>query len=301
MGIIIAGRNYELFAEKYASLLGYEWVKVNTKMFPDGELYVRIDKPELIRGDKVIILNTMYPGQNDSFLETLMLIDASRRAGAETIVVIIPYLAYARQDKVFLEGEPVTAGIVVKALKMAGADALVVVDIHSIKTLDEFNGITMNVLVSDKLVEKSLEILSKPVVIAPDKGAVHRAKYAADKYGLEYDYLIKKRDRITGEVSMEPKELNINRQDVIIIDDIISTGGTIASAARMLLSRGARRVVVAATHGLLIGNALDKIRSAGVEKIYIANTLGIIHEDPLVEIVDISDKVVAELKYSDIV
>lgn len=301
MGVVIAGKNYETFAEKYASLLGYEIVDIQTKIFPDGEYYVRIKKPELISGNKVVIINTMYPRQNDSLLETLMLIDAARRSGAKDIVVIIPYLAYARQDKVFLEGEPVTASIVVKMIRTIGANALVVVDIHSVKTLEDFNGKTLNILVSDELVEKALSILNDPIVIAPDKGALHRARYAAERHGLEYDYLIKKRDRITGEISMMPKELRIDGRDIVIIDDIISTGGTIANATRILRSHGARKIVVAATHGLFIGNAFEKIRSAGVEKIYVANTLGITHKEPLIETVDVSEKVVTEMRNNNII
>ncbi|WP_244372362.1 ribose-phosphate diphosphokinase [Staphylothermus marinus] len=301
MGVVIAGKNYETFAEKYASLLGYELVDIQTKIFPDGEYYVRIKKPELISGNKVVIINTMYPRQNDSLLETLMLIDAARRSGAKDIVVIIPYLAYARQDKVFLEGEPVTASIVVKMIRTIGANALVVVDIHSVKTLEDFNGKTLNILVSDELVEKALSILNDPIVIAPDKGALHRARYAAERHGLEYDYLIKKRDRITGEISMMPKELRIDGRDIVIIDDIISTGGTIANATRILRSHGARKIVVAATHGLFIGNAFEKIRSAGVEKIYVANTLGITHKEPLIETVDVSEKVVTEMRNNNII
>lgn len=301
MGVVIAGKNYETFAEKYASLLGYELVDIQTKIFPDGEYYVRIKKPESISGNKVVIINTMYPRQNDSLLETLMLIDAARRSGAKDIVVIIPYLAYARQDKVFLEGEPVTASIVVKIIRTIGANALVVVDIHSVKTLEDFNGKTLNILVSDKLVEKALSILNDPIVIAPDKGALHRARYAAERHGLEYDYLIKKRDRITGEISMMPKELRIDGRDIVIIDDIISTGGTIANATRILRSHGARKIVVAATHGLFIGNAFEKIRSAGVEKIYVANTLGITHKEPLIETVDVSEKVVTEMRNNNII
>ncbi|ADI32316.1 ribose-phosphate diphosphokinase [Staphylothermus hellenicus] len=301
VGVVITGKNYESFAEKYASLLGYDIGEIQTKIFPDGEYYVRIKKPELIHGNKVAIINTMYPRQNDSLLETLMLIDAARKAGAKHVVVIIPYLAYARQDKVFLEGEPVTASIVVKMIRMVGADALVVVDIHSVKTLEDFNGKALNVLVSDKLVEKALNILNNPVVIAPDKGALHRAKYAAEKHGLEYDYLVKRRDRITGEISIMPKELRIDGRDIVIIDDIISTGGTIASAARILQSQGARKIIVAATHGLFIGNALEKIRSAGIEKIYTANTLGITHRDPLIETIDVSEKVVSEIRHNNII
>jgi ribose-phosphate pyrophosphokinase len=294
--VVIIGKNYSVYGDSYVSATGFKHVGIFSKIFPDGEHYIRISDPEAIRNDKVLIINTMYPRQNDSLLETLMLIDAARRAGAREITVLITYLAYARQDKVFLNGEPITAEIVVKSIRMCDADSLAVIDIHNPETLRVFNGKSTNILVSDILVEKAIEYLEKPIIIAPDKGALGRARYAAEKLGLEYDYLVKSRDRITGEVSLSPKEVNVEDRDVVIVDDIISTGGTIALAAKTLYSKGARRIVVAATHGLLIGNALDKIRSSKVMKIYLANTLGVKHADPYIEVVDVSKSVVSKLK-----
>ncbi len=296
MTVVIIGKNYGVYEYSYVSATGFKHVEVSSKIFPDGEHYVRISDPEAVRNDKVLIINTMYPRQNDSLLETLMLIDAARRAGASGITVLITYLAYARQDKVFLDGEPVTAEIVIKSIKMCGADALAVIDIHNPETLKAFNGRSTNILVSDVLVEKAVESLENPIVIAPDKGALGRAKYAAERLGLEYDYLVKSRDRITGEVSFSPKEISVKDRDVVIVDDIISTGGTIALAAKTLYSKGARKIVVVATHGLLVGNALNKIRSSKVVKVYLANTLGIKHVDPYIRVIDISRNVVSKLR-----
>ncbi len=288
---IVVGSNYINQGELLASKLGAEILDIHRKIFPDGELYVRISEPEKIKGKIVIIANTLYPKQNDSLIETLLLIDAVKRNNPSKIILVIPYIAYSRQDKLFLPGEPVSAEVVLKTLSHVGGEYLITIDIHSPKTLDSFNGIADNILVSDILVEKALKYVEKPIILAPDKGAVGRAKYAAEKHGLEYDYLVKQRDRITGEITMIPKEINVKNRDVIIVDDIISTGGTIATAAKLMLKQGARKVVLAASHGLLIGNALDKIKASGAVKLLLANTLGIKYNDPLIEIVDITYKI----------
>jgi ribose-phosphate pyrophosphokinase len=289
--VIVPGRNYLEQAVKVASTLNYPIAKVFWKEFPDGEQYVRIENPDLLSSRTAVVVNTMYPGQDKSVMETLMLVDACLRAGAVDVKLVIPYLAYSRQDKLFLAGEPVSFSIVLKTLRHLGATGLVTVDSHNPDKLTEFQGRVVNLLVSDLLVQEALKYSSNPIVIAPDKGALKRAEHAAVKLGLRFDYLVKTRDRVTGQVSYQPREIRIRGEDIIIVDDIISTGGTIAESSKLLLEAGASSVIVAATHGLLIGNALEKIRAAGVRKVILANTLGLKIQDDLVEYADVSGRV----------
>jgi ribose-phosphate pyrophosphokinase len=289
--VIVPGRNYLEQAVKVASTLNYPIAKVLWKEFPDGEQYVRIENPDLLSSRTAVVVNTMYPGQDKSVMETLMLVDACLRAGAVDVKLVIPYLAYSRQDKLFLAGEPVSFSIVLKTLRHLGATGLVTVDSHNPDKLTEFQGRVVNLLVSDLLVQEALKYSSNPIVIAPDKGALKRAEHAAVKLGLRFDYLVKTRDRVTGQVSYQPREIRIGGEDIVIVDDIISTGGTIAESSKLLLEAGASSVIVAATHGLLIGNALEKIRAAGVRKVILANTLGLKIQDDLVEYADVSGRV----------
>ncbi len=279
-----------------ASRLEAALLRVSEKAFPDGELYVRIEDYDKLSGEDVVVASTLYPEQLEKLFKTLILINAAKSNGAKRVVAYVAYLAYARQDKVFLPGEPVSACVVSKALRTSGADALVVVDAHSPRALECFEGPVANVAVSHVLVGAALKYLEDPVVIAPDKGALERAEYAAKHYGLDYDYLIKQRDRVTGEVSYVPREVSVKNRDVVIVDDIISTGGTIAEASRVLLRSGARRIAVAASHGLLVGEALRKLESSGVAKVVLGNTLMTRHEHPLVEYVDVTPVVAEELK-----
>jgi len=252
-------------AAKLAEKLGARLVRAEEKTFPDGESYLRI--PEKL-GGTTLIVHSLYAPQDVAYMKLLMAIDAAKGAGADKVVVAIPYVAYARQDKRFLEGEPITVSIVLRGLETAGADALVTVDIHQPRGLDEWLSIPhVNVLPVKELADYFRVKLGQGVVLAPDKGALHRAEEAAKVLGLSYDYLEKTRDRVTGEVAISPKEIDVSGKNVLIIDDIISTGGTIALAAKSMLKMGAANVYVACTHALLVKGALDRIYHEGVKEV----------------------------------
>ena len=131
------------------------------------------------------------------------------------------------------------------------------------------------------------------VVVAPDMGAIWRAKSLASALGVEYDYLVKHRDRVTGDVSIEPKTINVRDKHVVIVDDIISTGGTIAKASEALKSLGARSITVVAVHGLFVGNAMEKMKRVGVDRIAVTNT---VTPPSGVEVIDITNLLAAHLK-----
>ena len=285
--VVVGGHNYTDEAKELADVLDAYHIGLAYKRFPDGEIYVRLEEPNIISGSITVLLNTMYPSQNDMFVETLFLLNAVKRYSPKRVILCVPYLAYARQDKEFLPGEAISGEAIVRSLSLTDADTLVVVDIHAPHLLEHFRGNTVNVLISDLLVGEALKLMNNPLVLAPDKGAVGRARYAAEKLGLEYDYLEKHRDRITGEITIKPKRLSVKSRDVIIVDDIISTGGTIAKASRIVLEQGARKVYVVASHALLIGDALNKIKRSGAEMIIAANTLAQKINDNFIRYVDV--------------
>jgi len=258
-------------AARVAELLSDELVLVEEKLFPDGERYLRI--PRRLEGD-VILVHSTHPPQDERIMELLLAIDAVRGAGAKRVVVVTPYLAYARQDKRFLEGEPISIGVVLQAIQAVGADALVVVDIHKPSSLDEWLRIPhINVLPIKQLAEYFRGRLKDPLILAPDKGALHRARDMAHMLDADYDYLEKRRDRVTGDIRVLPKSMSVEGRDVLIVDDIISTGGTLAAAAKSAISAGARGVYAACTHALLVSGALDKVYGAGVREVVATDTV----------------------------
>lgn len=289
MNVVVSGRNFVSEAEAFAKVVEATFIDVTYKVFPDGELYVKVNGVDRVKGSNVFVLNTLYPDQNGSIVESLLLLDALKRIGVNRVVLVLPYIAYSRQDKVFLEGEPVSIEVVLRMFREY-VDVLLTVDLHNPDVLRIFNKPALNITVSDFLYESVVNEVEKPLIIAPDKGALNRARFVAEKYGVSVDYLVKKRDRVTGEITYETSELDVMGRDVVIVDDIISTGGTIAKSSEMLLSKGARKVYVVATHGLLINGALERLRRSGVRRVVLAKTLGVTYVDPLLSYVSIVDR-----------
>jgi len=258
-------------------------VEVESKLFPDGESYVRIPL-ESLDNRRVLVVQSLGEPQDRSLWQLMLMVDAARRLGGRVIGVYAPYLAYSRQDKVFLKGEPVSVEVLLKTLRWLGSSYLFTVDVHSPPSLESFEGKAFNLLAFDQLSRIIREkTTGTPLVLAPDKGAIHRAEHVARLLGSDYDYLVKKRDKVTGEVTLSPKSLPVEGRSVVIVDDIISTGGTVAKAASLLLQQGAKEVVVAVSHALMAGNAREKLSGSGVEKVLSLNTLppreGVVYVD----------------------
>jgi ribose-phosphate pyrophosphokinase len=262
---IILGPASQHLGEKIAGILGAQKVNVAFKIFPDGESYVRLEGD---MRDQVAIVQTTSPPQDSRLIQLALMADAAKRSGAKKITAVVPYLAYARQDKAFLQGEAVSIETIASMLKVAGVDALVTVNVHQQMVLDRLPFPAKNVSAIPLLAEHFKNRgFSDFFVIAPDKGAVHIAEEAGRVLGTGYGYLDKQRDRYTGQVSMEKKTFNVKGKTVIIFDDIISTGGTIVAAAKILKDQGAEKVYTACVHPLLVGDAEKRILDAGVEEV----------------------------------
>lgn len=274
--IVIGGPASNKIDEKLAELLKAEHIKIEHKLFPDDESYIRYPVPKLT--GTVLLVQSLYPPQDKHFVELLLMIDTAKDLGAEKVIAIVPYLAYSRQDKKFLEGEAISVKTLLKAIESAGADCIITVDLHSEKIVEYSRIPLINTSAVSALIDYvKHEILhgatENVLVLSPDKGGLKRARRAAEILGADFDYIEKFRDRVTGEVRALPRELPVEDRVVIIIDDIISTGGTIALAARSALDRGAKEVYAACTHALLVRGAYEKVRKAGVKKIVATNTI----------------------------
>lgn len=263
---MIGGTASKSIAEDLSLLLHVPLANVISKRFPDDELYIRI--MEDLSGHDAIIVQTTHPDPN--IVELFLLQDAAQEAGASSITVIVPYMGYARQDKQFKEGEPISARALAKLISFI-ADKVITVDPHKEHILDFFTVTALScsavVALAQYLKQKNIDL-----VLAPDKGALTRATQAAEILGCDVDYMEK--TRIDGTtVKITPKRLDAKGKSVAIIDDIISTGGTMATSIKELRKQGANHVFVTCTHGLFAGDAIKKLHAAGCDEIISTDTI----------------------------
>lgn len=260
---IIAGSSSPSLAKNLSLEMNLPIANVTIKRFPDGECYVRLHE----KMEEAIIVGNTYP--DESIIELFLLQDAARKMGAEKISIVIPYYGYGRQDKIFEEGEAVSAEKIAKLIEQ-DADMIITVDPHK-EYITKFFAVPAHIC---SAVEEIAHYFINKVdtILAPDKGAVERAKKAAEIIGCPFDYLEKK--RLSGEeVEMKTKEMDVAGMKVLIIDDIISTGGTMAEAIKNLKRQGARNVFISCSHGLFVGNAIERIRKAGCDEIVSTDTV----------------------------
>jgi ribose-phosphate pyrophosphokinase len=263
---LIAGSASKSLTEKISRSDNISIVQTQIKRFPDGELYIRI--LENIKNEEITIIQTTYPDEN--IIELFLLLDAVKRAGAKNITVVIPYFGYARQDKQFNVGEPISAAALARLISTL-TDEVVTIDPHKEHILDFFTipskSVSAVTPISSYLSDKKIDM-----VLAPDHGALARAKQAADQLNCEVDYLEK--TRLDGStITITPKNLDAKGKTVAIIDDIISTGGTMAEAIKQLHSQDVKKIYVACTHGLFAGSAIKKLQEAGCEEIIATDTI----------------------------
>ncbi len=254
-----------------ANTLGFTHTILESKQFPDGESYVRYPI-DITTFDGLIIVQRAYPGQDSRLMQVMLAVHAARDMGIREVHVVLPYLPYSRQDRRFRDGEPVSLAVVLSLLSSLGVSSIITVDVHKPEAFKVGNVRCVNVE-PFRLYANNLRNVDNAVLLSPDLGSLWRVKRVNEFTGVPYSYLEKFRDRITGEVTMKPKELDVRGKEVFIIDDIIATGGTIIEATKILKSMGAVKVHAIATHCLLLNMADSRMLEAGVSTITCSNTI----------------------------
>jgi len=268
---VISGNASSDLAKRIARKLKAPYIKTEKKVFPDGESKITIN--QVPKKSIVLVVQSTYPPVDSNLLELLSIVSKIQKFSSR-VYAIIPYMGYARQDREFLGGEIVTIGVIGKLLKAAGVKKILTVDIHSKLALKELKISSENVSAMEDLVKHFKKMKMKdPLVVSPDMGGQERAEKFASLLKTEFIGLKKHRDRKTGKVNILSGKVNVKNRDLILVDDMISTGGSIIKATQFLKKQKCGRVFVACTHALLVNNAAKKIKNAGVSQIISTNTI----------------------------
>jgi ribose-phosphate pyrophosphokinase len=273
--IVIGGSSCENLANTVANQLGVTSGKLEVRRFPDGEKYLRILNE--VKNEHVIVIQSMHHTPDDYLFEYLLLVDALKDLGAKRVTIFVPYFAYARQDERFKPGEALSFKTVSKLIQSVGTDEIFTIDMHQHRVVksSEVFGIPSHNLSAMRLLADYVRKegkLTNPLVIGPDAEAEQWAKLAAESLNAEYDVFEKKRLG-DSKVEIRPRRSSAKDRDVLIVDDIISTGGTIIEASKILFSQGARRIEVACTHPILASEALSRILAIGVANVVGTDTV----------------------------
>ncbi len=259
---VISTEYSQILGARISQRLGVGLVDVKFSKFPDGELYLRTGALD----EEMVIVGSVTG--SDALVQLLLLIDACSESDNR---LVIPYMGYARQDKQFLPGEPLSARAIARTVAH-NVTGIYTVNIHDENVLRHFGLPTTNSSLGNDVADYLKSEFTDPIILAPDDGARYFAEQIAGSGNWEFDQLEK--TRISGEsVRMDQKDLRTKGRDVVIVDDIISTGGTIAAAAEMLYEQGAKSVHAACVHGVFTGGAYTHLAAAGIQSVICSDTI----------------------------
>jgi ribose-phosphate pyrophosphokinase len=264
--MIVPGPASQELGRKIAELPKQKIIPIEFKRFPDGESYIRFDGE--VENKDVVIVQTTSPPQHENLVQLLLMADAAKDLKAKTITAVVPYFAYARQDQRFRPGEPFSVKTIVTLLQTCGVSKIFTVNSHNpaiLKTLQiPIEDLSAIPLLAEHFKNKGF---NGAFSLALGKKGLATAVEADKILGGGYGYIPTQRDRITGKVTIEEKPLPVKGEDVIIFDDIISSGGTMVKAVAWARKQGSRTVHAACVHPLLIGDAENKILQSGADSI----------------------------------
>jgi ribose-phosphate pyrophosphokinase len=286
---VFSGRANLPLAEKIARHLGDPLGKLTLANFPDGETSVRIE--EDVRGRDIFVVQPTCPPVNENWMELLVLMDAFKRASPARITAVLPYYGYARQDRKDVGRVPITAKLVANLLTTAGADRVLALDLHAAQ-LQGFFDIPVDHLHAGPVINEYVRSLHIPlrefVVLSPDEGSIKKALVYQKKLGGAISIVDKRRASATETKQANLIGASLEGKTVVIFDDMISTASSVVGAAHIAKVNGAREVYVCATHGVLVDNAIQRLRDAPIKQLVITDSIPLPPEKQLPNIVQLS-------------
>lgn len=284
---ILSGTANPKVAEDIAKHLDYELSAVSIKAFSDGEISIQVN--ESVRGRDIFIVQSTCAPANSNLMELLIMTDALRRASAKSITAIIPYFGYARQDRKAAPRVPITSKLVANLIEKAGVTRVVTMDLHAGQIQGFFDipvdNLYGSVLFINYIKNKKLK---QPIIASPDVGGVARARYLAAKLGIEMVIVDKRREKAN-----ESEVMNIigsvEDKDVILVDDMIDTAGTITKAAQALKNHGASSVMACCSHPVLSGPAYDRINESALDELIVTDTIPLAQESDKITVLETSE------------
>ena len=268
---LLAGSANKRLAKEVSSYLNIPLTPITIKHFSDGEIYVKIEKS--VRGADIFLIQSTSPNANEHLMELLLTVDALKRASANEVTAVIPYYGYSRQDRKATPREPISAKLVADLLTTAGVNRVITFDLHVDQIQGFFNipvdNLEVTPLIAEYLLNKGLRDF---VIISPDTGGVKRARRLAKLLEKPLAIIDKRRPK-HGEARVMHIIGEVKGKDVVIVDDIIDTAGTIINATKALKDEGAKDVYVYATHALFSGPALERLKDSNIKEVIITNSI----------------------------
>lgn len=283
---IFTGTAYPEFAQEVARFLDVPVANAIVGKFSDGEINVQIS--ESVRGKDIFIIQPTCAPTNDNLMELLVMTDAFKRSSARTINAIIPYFGYARQDRKAAPRVPITAKLVANLMETAGVDRIVTMDLHAGQIQGFFDvpvdNLYGSIIFRDYIKQKNLP---NPIIASPDIGGVSRARYFADQLGFDLVIVDKKREKANVSEVMNIIG-DVEGKDVILVDDMIDTAGTMCKAAEVLKKHGAKSVMALGTHPVLSGPAIERIENSVLDEIVMTNTIPLTQKCSKIKILSVA-------------
>lgn len=270
--ILLSGQSNPQLAKEVASTLQVELGDVEFGQFPNGEQRVRVLTP--VVDQNVVIFQSFHNPVDANLMQLLLLIDAADRAGARKISVVIPWMGYSLQDKVFQTGEPLSAKVVANLISNQRVNRVFLLDLHNTSIVGFFSVPTRMISAHDLFVEYAQEHFPGAIIVSPDFGGLKRARAFADALNAPLATIDKTRDYTTGKVTMHSVGgADFGGKICLLYDDIISTGGTVMAGAEFLKKAGATEVHMIATHGLFAGDALANLTNSAIDSVIVTNSI----------------------------